>query len=49
MTDREDLERQAVEAVCAAHYYDLMDCLNEATDGELQAIVQGTACPACGL
>jgi hypothetical protein len=50
ITDRDALERAAIEAVCAAHYYDLMDSLDDASDADLLAIVEGrNGCPGCGL
>jgi len=47
--DREVLEHLALEQVCACLYYDLADCIDESSDEELIAIVDGTSrCDVCG-
>lgn len=49
MVDRELLESQAVEAVCACRYYDLQDTLQENSDEDLLSIVNHTnKCDICG-
>jgi hypothetical protein len=49
MTDREELEKQAIEAVCACRYYDLVDTLEETPDKDLVSIVNHTnKCEICG-
>lgn len=46
---REDLEKQALEEVCACRYYDLADTLQETSDDELQSIIDHTdKCDICG-
>lgn len=48
MTDRETLESQALEAVCACRYYDLQDTLSETPDADLRAIIDHTnVCEIC--
>lgn len=47
MVDREILEQQALEAVCACLYYDLADNLDSAGDDELLAIIEQDICE-CG-
>ncbi len=48
MFDREILEEAALQAICACRYYDLADCLNETSNGELLSIIQGqTRCRNC--
>lgn len=39
--DREELERQALEAVSAEYYYELLDCISEADDAFLKNIIAG--------
>lgn len=42
------LERAALLAICACHYYELADCLGEMSDSELEAIIERpAACPTC--
>jgi len=49
MVDRELLEAQAVEEVCACRYYDLQDTLQENTDEDLLSIINHTnKCEICG-
>ena len=49
MTDREELEKQAVKEICACRVYDLRDSLQEMTDEELQAVINHTnKCEICG-
>lgn len=49
MIDRELLETTALAEVCACQYYDLEDTLQEATDEELQGIIDHTTkCDICG-
>lgn len=49
MTDRETLESEALEAVCACRYYDIADTLDEASDDELRAIINHeNPCEICG-
>lgn len=46
---REDLEKQALEEVCACLYYDLADTVGETSDEDLQAIIDHTfTCDTCG-
>lgn len=48
MFDREFLEEAALMAVCAMNYYDLADCLDSVTNGELLDIIEGrTGCGGC--
>lgn len=42
MVDRELLETQAVEEVCACRYYDLQDTLQETPDEDLLTIINHT-------
>lgn len=44
---REDLEQQALKAVCACWYYDLADNIEVASDSELLAIVERDRCVHC--
>ena len=46
-TSREDLEKQALEAVCACDYYDLADTLQETPDEDLKRIINREACSIC--
>jgi len=47
---REDLEKSAMEAVCACQHYDLADNIENMTDEELQDIIDGNYdCEMCGL
>ena len=47
--NREDLEKRAVEEVCACRYYDLQDTLQETPDEDLLSIVNHTnKCETCG-
>lgn len=49
MVDRELLEKEAVDEVCACRYYDLQDTLGECSDAELLAIIGHThRCEICG-
>jgi redox-regulated HSP33 family molecular chaperone len=44
------LERAALQMVCACLYYDLADCIDEASDQELTDIInQNYDCELCGL
>ena len=46
---REDLERQALEEVCACLYYDLADTVGETSDDNLLSIINHTdKCEMCG-
>ncbi len=47
-TSREDLEKQAMEAVCACDHYDLADTLQETPDEDLRRIIDHEACSICG-
>lgn len=48
MIDRELLESQALEEVCACRYYDLADTVQETSDGDLLSIVNHTnKCEIC--
>lgn len=48
-TSREDLEKQALEEVCACLYYDLADTVGETSEDDLQAIIDHTVtCDTCG-
>jgi hypothetical protein len=48
-TKREDLEKQALEEVCACLYYDLADTVGEVNDDELWGIINHTTkCEHCG-
>lgn len=48
--DREVLEDEAMEAVCACRYYDLADTLHETPDEDLLAIVtRAEPCDICGV
>lgn len=44
MVDREILEQQVLEAVCACLYYDLADNIDSASDDELLAIIEQDIC-----
>jgi len=49
-TERNALERRAIEAVCPTGYRDLMDMIDDMSDDELRALIEGrTPCPSCGL
>jgi hypothetical protein len=49
MINREELEKQAIEAVCACRYYDLADTVTETPDEDLLSIVNHTnKCEICG-
>lgn len=49
MTDREQLEKKALEEVCACRYYDLADTVEETPDEDLEGIVNHTIkCEICG-
>lgn len=49
MIDRELLEKQALEEVCACLYYDLADNIEVESDASLLAITQHTVtCDNCG-
>lgn len=49
MIDREDLERQALEEICACQYYDLADTAEEMPDEDLMAIInRKVPCEVCG-
>lgn len=49
MIDRELLEKQALEAVCACLYYDLADNIDAEADDSLIAIVEHRiTCDNCG-
>jgi hypothetical protein len=44
------LEKVALKTICACQYYDLADCIDEASDQELVDIINGNYdCPMCGL
>lgn len=45
---REELELQAMEAICACDYYDLADTLQENSDDDLWKIINREACAICG-
>lgn len=46
---REDLEKQALEEVCACRYYDLADTVQETPDEDLLSIINHTnKCEICG-
>ncbi len=48
MTERENLEKGALDTVCACWYYDLADSIGSTSDEELQAIVaSGVPCDSC--
>ena len=45
---REDLEKQALQEICACLYYDLVDNIDAADDDELRAIIEHTnVCDLC--
>lgn len=45
---REDLEKQALQEICACLYYDLADNIDAADDDELRAIIEHTnVCDLC--
>jgi hypothetical protein len=45
---REDLEKQALQEICACLYYDLADSIDAADDDELRAIIEHTnVCELC--
>ena len=45
---REDLEKQALQEICACLYYDLADNIDTADDDELRAIIEHTnVCELC--
>lgn len=47
--NREDLEKQALDEVCACRYYDLQDTLQETPGEDLLSIVNHTnKCEICG-
>lgn len=49
MADREFLEAEALEAICACRYYDLSDNLDITTDEDLEDIVKHKIpCEICG-
>jgi hypothetical protein len=49
MTDRETLEKRAIDEVCACDYYDLRDTLQETPDEDLLAIINHVnKCENCG-
>ena len=44
------LEKVALKTICACQYYDLADCIDEASDQELIDIINcNYDCPMCGL
>ena len=46
---REELEKAAMQAVCACQHYDLADNLENTSDEELQDIIDGNYdCEMCG-
>lgn len=48
-SDRELLEKHALEAVCSCQYYDLADCIDSASDQELLDIINDNYdCDICG-
>lgn len=48
-SDREVLEAEAMEAVCACRHYDLADTLHETPDADLIAIAtKAIPCETCG-
>ncbi len=48
-SDREVLEDEAMEAVCACRHYDLADTIHETPDEDLLAIVtKANPCEICG-
>jgi hypothetical protein len=48
MTDRDLLEKRAIEEVCACQYYDLTDNIEAETDATLTGIVDHTIpCDTC--
>jgi hypothetical protein len=47
--DREELEEQALNEVCACRYYDLQDTLRETSDKDLRLIIDHVIpCEICG-
>jgi hypothetical protein len=47
--DREELEEQALNEVCACRYYDLQDTLDETSDKDLRLIIDHVIpCEICG-
>jgi hypothetical protein len=50
MIDREQLENEALKAVCACRYYDLADYMSITTTEELLAIIEHRSmCDNCHL
>lgn len=49
MKDREELEKQALDEICACRYYDLADTVQETPDEDLLSIIDHSiACEICG-
>lgn len=47
MVDRELLEQEALEKICACWYYDLVDNIEITSDNELLAIISQDRWPCC--
>lgn len=48
--NREELEKKAVEEICACRLYDLQDALEESSDEDLLDVINHTTkCEICGM